>query len=194
MAVVWGPREVLADATLSVGDGSLSLARDPMALTATFQEEEFEQYCARTMAQLPDLSAASLRLTARDDNAWVLKVYRDGGNLAMCAWQMLPDDRANGISYNGPAASVGSSAKATLGTTLSMIETNGSHAWMTGIIPDGTETVDVVLSDGSTVRAQIGDGVYLAWVPGTGAHAKLVMTTATTIYTVAEGKVSQRPR
>jgi hypothetical protein len=165
-----------------------------MALTATFQEEEFEQYCTRTMAQLPDLSAASLRLTARDDNAWVLKVYRDGGNLAMCAWQMLPDDRANGISYNGPAASVGSSAKATLGTTLSMIETDGSHAWMTGIIPDGTETVDVVLSDGSTVRAQIGDGVYLALVPGTGAHAKLVMTTATTIYTVAEGKVSQRPR
>ncbi|MBV1854480.1 hypothetical protein [Catellatospora tritici] len=194
MAVLWGPRDALADAKLTVRDGGLDLARDPLATTATYQEEEFAQYCRRTLDNHKGLAGATLGLTVRHEDTWVLKVYRTSKAFAVCSWTNIADDPDHGLSYFGPALSTVSAGTVALGVTLSANDRDGAGMWTAGVAPAGTESVEIVSSDGTTVRAQVGDGVYLAQVPDDGKVQKIIMTTATTVYTIDQGKVTQRAR
>ncbi|MEU8080107.1 hypothetical protein AB0B31_32220 [Catellatospora citrea] len=191
MAVVWGPGEVLDGATLSVRDGSLDLARDVLAVTATFQEEEFDRYCRRTVAQRPELRGATRALTARYGDTWALQVYRAEGAVALCSWTNMADDPDNGVSYHGPALGLGSATDAVPGSVLA---SSDRQQWLAGLTLPGTEQVEVVGEAGTRVQAQLGDGVYLARLPSAESHKTITMTTATTVHTFTNGKMTQRPR
>lgn len=192
LAVVWGPAAALADGTLSVGDSRLDLARDALAVTATFQEAEFDRYCMRALARRPDLSAALPALTAGQRDTWALRLYRAEKAVALCSWTNLADDPDNGVSYHGPSLAFGSATNMVPGSILASV--GRQQAWLTGLTLPGTEQVEVVAEDGTRVRAQLGDGVYLALLPGSGKHETIIMTTATTVHTFANGGNTQRPR
>ncbi|GAA1377191.1 hypothetical protein [Catellatospora chokoriensis] len=192
MAVVWGPREALDEATLSVRDGSLALARDVLAITATFQEEEFDRYCRRTVDQRPELRGATRALTARYGDTWALQVFRAEKAVATCHWANMADDPDRGVSYNGPTLGVGSATNIGPGGILGSSDRH--QTWLAGLTVPGTERVEVVGVDGTRVQAQLGDGVYLARVEFDERRAVVIMTTATTVHTFAGGKVTQHPR
>lgn len=192
LAVVWGPAAALADATLSTGGSTLDLAHDALAVTATFQQEEFDRYCWRALAQRPELSAARRVLTARHEDNWALRIYRAEKVLALCSWTNLADDPDNGVSYHGPALAFGSATNMVPGAILA--SGDGREWWQAGVTLPGTERVEIVGEDGARVQAQLGDGVYLARVPRDGKYETTVITTATTVHTFTRGEDTQRPR
>jgi hypothetical protein len=195
LAVVWGPRAALADATLHLGGSRLDLARDSLPPTATFDEADFEQQCRRTLNDSPDLQPATLLLTSRNEDT-VLKLYRAGQSVAVCHWQNLPDIPSYDgpvLSYDGPAIAVTSSTNMAVGSSLSGVGLYGQFGWMAGLTPPATERVVVIAEDGTQTEAELVEGACLAWTLGAKRKA-IIITTATTIYTSTEAGMTEQPR
>ncbi|WP_212822722.1 hypothetical protein [Catellatospora sp. TT07R-123] len=193
LVVLWGERSALTTAKLTADGATLDLARDDLTVTATYQEEEFAAYCQRHLDRQPALSGATLRTTASYGNSEVVRVYRSAHGFALCSWAARSGDPAKGISYRSPVLDLSSADGTGVGMTLSS-SWPGGGSWIVGPVPAHTERVAVVGSDGTVVQAQLGDGVYVAQGVDFDKATKIVITTATTVYTLADAEFTQRPR
>lgn len=204
--VIWGPPSAVDDIVVTfVGTGGTRRdAGDPDSLTATYQEPAFAAKCRTMIAEnlntgLAGLSITGPLLSVDHAPAWYAKVYKVGDNIEMCRWSLGPDDLASGINTNGPGIEVTgylatSGPQRSLASALYSTESDGTNTLMLGVTAPGTQRVQVFLRNGQEIDATVGDGVYLAWLPGNGDFTKLVETTPDTVYTVQDGKVTHAPR
>jgi hypothetical protein len=191
--VVWGNGDIVDAPDLVVRDGAgdplLNVATGGLAETSTFQRPAFDWNCAQAVAGgTLGHDVATLTQTATHTDDYVVNVYRFGDRIGMCGWNNIRDDQANGFVYNSPAGGAGSASVSSgpqaYASALMVVQTDGSGSWRAGVTPPGTVSVDVTLSDGTVVPAQLGADTYVVWLPGAGEFNKIVMTTATELWTV----------
>lgn len=74
------------------------------------------------------------------------------------------------------------------------------QAYVIVAAPKGTERLDVVLGDGTTVKAKLVDGLAVAWMPRHSAESvdsekvKIQAYTKGTVYTKQDGETTSQPR
>ena len=191
-AIIWGPPALLAETRLHAGNATLDLANDTLSASATFQQPEFVAFCERTFNRQPAMKGAAVAATSSDKHSGVTTVYLAPQGIALCNWHITPDDPEGGVTYYGPSLTLSWSDNAAVGTVLASIAVDGTYSWVAGPIPTATERVDITSEDGSMTRAHLGNGAFLALIPG--KFKTITIITATGVHTIGDKHPAQEPR
>lgn len=199
---VWAPHGGLAGAAVHAFAGTREVASGPPSfLRGGFHEGAFGQACALRMLDLLQ-SAEKLPPAEREvppvrfrwrEGDWVLWFYGTDRTLLQCA--LLPNGaiEVTGSWFTDPGQRWSALAP------LDHRSTTGRLGWAFGRALDGAEQIEVNLTDGRVVLAQIKDGFFAAaWFNGadtTIAPATVMAYTADQVYTRdAAGGLTSRAR
>jgi len=198
---VWAPHGGLAGAQVRAYAGTREItAGPPTFLRGGFNENAFAQACDVRILEMLQ-AAADLPPAEREvppvrfrwrEGEWAMWFYGTDRTLLQC--KLLPN---GGIEVTG--GWFDANQRWSTMQPLDLQSTVGRLGWAFGRAIDGAEQIEVNLSDGRVVLAQIKDGVFAAaWFNGVDTNVGPETVTAYTadlIYTRdAAGAVSSRPR
>jgi hypothetical protein len=197
--VIWAPRGGLSGSTVEAYQGSQRVADGlPDVLAGSYDAPAFARICEadvladlRVQPNIPDAERNVLppvRLTSVRGDTW-LWLYGSRRYLAACT-RMPPTGFVGVASAYVP----GGNGWAPLQHAAAL----GSSGWVFGAAPAGAESVEVHLSDGRTVQADVRDGFFTATWSGASDDAdidRIVAYTRDTVYEARPGgRVTSHPR
>ncbi|BCB82431.1 hypothetical protein GCM10022251_70460 [Phytohabitans flavus] len=165
-----------------VGIGAVPSEPDPAPTAAALDSEAFARFCAAEQERVHPLMALPPLRFRLQDGDFVVWVYGHRGRIVTC--------RRDGIvTYEPPSGGWTETLRPRV------LAPEGPLSWVVGMIPRGTERVEVVLPSGRTVPADTNEEFYAAsWTGEAAMPVKVVATTRDQIFTFEDGYTSARPR
>jgi len=187
--VAWGTRAEMDRSRISFTGSDhpvVEVGRSDLALTATYQDQAFEDRCQQSMKGGGVSMSGNVELTARTVPKTCSRSTAPTCGSACATGTTTPTARRTDWAPTGPRPTSRrrASCRCRRSSPRRCSSSRGTAAGRGWPAPSaGTLSVDVTLNDGTIVPAQVGGDVYAVWLPGKGDHRKVVATTATEIWT-----------
>lgn len=191
--VAWSPTGDLDNArvTVSTPDVRPVTLDAPTMVSGTFDPQSFQDFCARTLTQLPTGSTEPAFSGSLDP---VIKIGHDSdimwiyhGNLyAMCEFDST-------ATSHGVTLYTGHEPVPAYGIVLFVGDKAG---FIAGHVPADTTGVTIVTAAGMRVPAEVTDGIFATWMPGpfSLSHAgTIIATSPTETYTIIGKTMTTTP-